>query len=244
MIRYFAITLLAVLGTVTGCVNADDSHAHGGGGEGGSAGQTSDDDDTHPVNGSVHVKAGEKKDDLSTVNGSIQIDDNATVAGAQTVNGSIRLGAHATAESAQTVNGSITIGNGASVSHTVSAVNGALTLHTGANVAGTLSNVNGHIVLEAAHVGDGIKTVSGDIDVGSNSRVEGGIFVDKNSSEFLSLFHWRSSSTPRIAIGPGAVVQGNLLFKRQVRLFVSDHATIGPVSGATAVTFTGASPPE
>jgi len=244
MIRYLAIGLLATLGTVTGCVNADDSHARGGRDKGGTTNQTSEDDDANPVNGSVHVKAGEKRGGLSTVNGSIQIDDNASVAGAQTVNGNIGLGAHATADSAETVNGSITLGDGASVSHTVSAVNGALTLRTGADVAGTLTNVNGHIVLEAAHVGDGIKTVSGDIDVGSNSHVEGGIFVDKGSDGFLSFFRWRSSSTPRIVIGPGAVVQGNLRFRRQVRLLVSDHATVGPVSGAAAVTFTGASPPE
>jgi DUF4097 and DUF4098 domain-containing protein YvlB len=243
MIRSYAIALLAVLGTVAGCVNADDSHSRGGD-KGGNADQKSEDEESHTVNGSVHVKADQKKGELSTVNGSIHIDDNASVAGAQTVNGSIGLGAHATADSAHTVNGSITLAAGASVLHAVSAVNGALTLHSGADVAGTLSNVNGHIVLEAAHVGGGIKTVNGDIDVGSSSHVEGGIFVDKDSNEFLWFFHWSSSNIPRVVIGPGAEVQGNLRFKRHVRLFVSERATIGPVSGATAVTFTGASPPE
>jgi len=244
MIRYLAITLLAVLGTVTGCVNADDSHTHGKGEKDANADQTSEDDESHTVNGSIRVKAGEKKGELSTVNGSIHIDDNATVADAQTVNGSIGLGAHATADSAHTVNGAITLGDGASVLHAVSTVNGTLTLHTGANVTGTLNNVNGHISLDAAHVGGGVKTVSGDIDIGGNSHVDGGILVDKDSNEFLWFFHWNSGKTPRIVIAPGAVVQGDLRFKRRVRLFVSDHAIIGPVSGATAVTFSGASPPE
>jgi DUF4097 and DUF4098 domain-containing protein YvlB len=244
MYRYVLISLLAILGTMTGCVNADDSHSRGGADNGSNSDQTSESDESHSVNGSIHVKAGQKKAEVSTVNGSIHIDDDATVGGAETVNGSVGVGAHATADSAQTVNGRITLAEGATVLHTVSAVNGALTLHTGADVGGTLSNVNGHIILEAAHVGGGIKTVSGDIDVGSNSHVEGGILVEKAGNEFLWFFHWSSNISPRIVIGPGSVVQGDLHFKRQVRLFVSEQATIGPVSGATAVRFSGASPPK
>ena len=37
---------------------------------------------------------------------------------------------------------------------------------------------------------------------------------------------------------------GDLRFERKVRLFVSDKATIGNVTGATAVPFTGDSPPS
>jgi cytoskeletal protein CcmA (bactofilin family) len=51
------------------------------------------------------------------------------------------------------------------------------------------------------------------------------------------------SGDPTIIIGPGAEVQGELRFERNVHLFVSDHATIGLVTGATAVTFSGDSPP-
>ena len=44
---------------------------------------------------------------------------------------------------------------------------------------------------------------------------------------------------------PGAVVQGDLRFEREVTLYVSDKATIGRVSGATAIIFAGESaPPE
>jgi hypothetical protein len=45
-------------------------------------------------------------------------------------------------------------------------------------------------------------------------------------------------------IGPGAAVKGTLRFKREVKLYVSDRATIGPVEGATAIKFTGDRPPD
>jgi hypothetical protein len=243
MTRYLLLVTLVILGTLTGCVNADDSHKR----EAGNASKSEEasaDDETNIVNGSVHVKQGQKKGELSTVNGSIHIDDNAIVAGAQTVNGSISLGANATADSANTVNGAITLADGARVLRAVSAVNGSLTLHHGADVAGSLTNVNGHIALEAAHVGGGINTVGGDIDIGRNSLVAGGISVDQESHKFLWFFHWNSSGVPRVVIGPGASVQGELRFKRPIRLFISDSATVGPISGATAVTFAGESPPE
>jgi DUF4097 and DUF4098 domain-containing protein YvlB len=235
------IAVLAVLGTLTGCVNADDSHTNGNDKEANA--NSSAYATTHTVNGSIRVRAGEKKDDLSTVNGSIRIEDNAVVAGAETVNGAISIGAHATAGSAHTVNGSITLGEAASVQHTISAVNGTLTLNAGADTAGAATNVNGKIVLQAAHIGGGISTVNGDIDIGANSRVEGGIVVQKEHDTFWFL-HWGTSSTPRIVIGPGAVVQGNLRFERQVQLYVSDQASIGPVSGATAIKYSGAKPPQ
>jgi hypothetical protein len=243
MIRCMAITIFAVLGALTGCVNADDSHTNGGQ-KGANADQAPGDSTTHTVNGSVRVSAGQKKDDVSTVNGSIQIADNAVVAGAQTVNGGISVGAHATADEVNTVNGAITLADGSSVSHAISAVNGRLTLHTGADVGGALTNVNGAIVLQAAHVGGGIKTVSGNMDIGSNSHVDGGILVQKEQSDVFWFFHWGSNDMPRIVIGPGAVVQGNLRFERPVHLFVSDSATIGPVIGATAVKFSGDKPPK
>jgi hypothetical protein len=243
MTRYLHIAALVILGAVTGCVNADDSHNREDG-KASKSEETSTDDETNTVNGSVHVKVGQKKGELSTVNGSIHIDANAIVAGAQTVNGSISLGANATADSANTVNGAITLADNAHVLRAVSAVNGSLTLHHAADVAGSLTNVNGHIALEAAHVGGGINTVNGDIDIGSNSRVAGGIFVDAESHKFLWFFRWKSSGMPRVVIGPGAIVQGDLRFKRPVRLFISDSATVGPISGATAVTFTGTNPTE
>ena|ERR1700730_11115894 len=242
MIRYVAITLLLVFSALTGCVNADDSHTKGGETDGKDERASRSDLSNHSVNGSIEVNAGQKKDDASTVNGSIRIAENAVIGSAHTVNGSITLGAHAAADELHTVNGAITLGDGATVSHTISAVNGSLTLHSGADVGGALTNVNGRIVLQAAHVGGGIKTVNGNMDIGGNSHVDGGILIQKEPTDVFWFFHWGSTHIPRIVIGPGAVVQGNLRFERQVQLFVNDSATTGPIIGATAVRFSGANP--
>ncbi|HET7359787.1 MAG TPA: hypothetical protein VFJ04_06535 [Rhodanobacteraceae bacterium] len=195
--------------------------------------------DTDKVNGDIHVASGQTVGDVSTVNGDIRIDSGATVDEAETVNGAIALADKASARSLETVNGSVSLGSGARVARTVEAVNGGITLERGADVAGKASNVNGSIRLDGAHVGGGLETVAGDIEVGANSRVEGGILVDKPNNGW---FHFGTSRTPRIVIGPGAVVQGTLEFRRDVDLYVSDRATIGAVKGATVHKFSGDQP--
>jgi cytoskeletal protein CcmA (bactofilin family) len=203
-------------------------------------GASNDGDESTKINGSVHVPAGKPPAAVATVNGSIHVDDNAAVTTATTVNGSVHLGDHASATSLNSVNGSIVLGSGARLSAGVSSVNGDLALGDGAEISGSLSNVNGKISLTAAHVGGGIKTVSGSMNITGASRVEGGILVEKPSSELLAIVR----DVPRIVIGPGATVQGELRFERPVQLFVSDKATIGTVTGATPIPFTGESPPD
>jgi predicted acyltransferase (DUF342 family) len=236
MIRCLTLIALTVLGTAAGCVNASDDTGSGSGDTRVNANSTA----TRSVNGSIHVPANKQNGNVSTVNGSIRVDDDATLQDAQTVNGDIRIGAHATAVSLGTVNGSITLGSGAHVSKGVKAVNGSVTLHDDSQVAGPITSVNGKIVLTTAHVGGGITTVNSDVNIGSNSRVEGGILVKKQTS---GLFH-RNVGERRIVIGPGAVVQGNLMFEHTVQLYVSDRATIGSVSGATPIKFSGDNPPS
>jgi hypothetical protein len=197
-----------------------------------------DGDGSTKVNGSVHVPAGKAADEARTVNGSVHIDDNAAVTSASTVNGSIRLGDHASATSLKTVNGSVSLGTGARVSESAGSVNGDLTLADGAEVGGHLTNVNGKIRLTAAHVAGGIKTVNGGISILGASRVENGIMVDRPSGIMFN------REDPVIVVGPGATVQGDLRFERKVKLYVSDKATIGTVIGATAVPFTGETPPN
>jgi hypothetical protein len=197
-----------------------------------------DGDGSTKVNGSVHVPAGKAADEARTVNGSVHIDDNAAVTSASTVNGSIRLGDHASATSLKTVNGSVSLGSGARVSESAGSVNGDLTLADGSEVGGHLTNVNGKIRLTAAHVAGGIKTVNGGISILGASRVENGIMVDRPSGIMFN------REDPVIVVGPGATVQGDLRFERKVKLYVSDKATIGTVIGATAVPFTGETPPN
>jgi DUF4097 and DUF4098 domain-containing protein YvlB len=226
--QLFLTLLIIVAATSAGC------------GEGVNGDVTATQSGASTVNGSITVPANLHSGSLDTVNGSIHIDDNAIVTTASTVNGSINLGAHATADSLSTVNGGVTVNDSARVTRGLTTVNGSMHLHSGAEVGGHVRNVNGHIVLTGAHVAGGLQTVDGDIDVVSGSHVEGGILVEKMSGFNFGF----SNRKPRIVIGPGSVVQGDLRFDRPVQLYVSDKATVGPITGATPITFSGDKPPE
>jgi len=199
-----------------------------------------DDGDVDKVNGSIQVADGTSAGKLSTVNGGIHVGMHSHARSAETVNGGIDVGDGATLDSLETVNGGLHLGSGVKIAKGVTAVNGSITAGNAADISGKVENVNGGIKLDAAHVGGGIQTVNGDITVGANSHVEGGIFIDENHS----LFSWGTSRKPRVVIGPHAVVQGKLTFKRDVELYVSDSATIGPVEGATPQKFSGDQPPQ
>ena len=197
-----------------------------------------DTDPYNKVNGSVEVSSGEHADKVSTVNGSVRVGDRAVVQKAQTVNGSVKLGDSASADQVNTVNGAITLNSNAKVSGDLKSVNGRVSLDKGAAVKGRLYNVNGEIELDAAHVGQGIETVNADLTVGANSQVEGGVLYKKPQGN-----NWRSENrNPKVVIGPHAVVKGDLTFERPVDLFVSDSASVGNVSGATAKKFSGSAP--
>lgn len=199
--------------------------------------------DTGPegINGPATIAAGTTSGDVQRVNGSITVEEGATISDANTVNGSITFGPRSTANSANTVNGGISLAAGAKVAGTINTVNGALTLAEGAEVAGSVTNVNGAITLDRAHIGGGIDTVNADIEIGTDSRVEGGITVKSTSGVSISL---GKSDIPRVVIGPGAKVEGVMKFERPVKLYVSDTATIGAVEGATATMFSGPKAPE
>jgi predicted acyltransferase (DUF342 family) len=221
--------------------------------------------DVNQVNGQIAIDASQQAGNLSTVNGSIRIGDRASAGEAHTVNGDIVLGNDVTVASLHSVNGTLSLGDGSVASSAtttnggihlgshgriagaVTTVNGAVTLGAGADVGGRVSTVNGAVRLEAAHVGGGIETVSHDIDIGANSRVEGGLLVHKRDESWLEtwLRQWfpEHDPLPRIVIGPGAVVTGSLRFERAVKLYVSDRASIGAVQGATAIAFSGEQPP-
>lgn len=195
-------------------------------------------DDTSQINGSIRIEDGKTVGDLDTVNGSIRLGDHGQADEISTVNGSVDVGDDAVIRSAGTVNGRITLGKRSRASHDVGTVNGSLTLEQGADVSGDLSNVNGTIRLIAAHVGGGIATVSGDIEIGADSSVDGGIHVKQSNS----WFHWGSEEPSSVVIGPRVVIKGSLVFERKVKLSVSDSARIGEVKGATPVKFSGDHP--
>lgn len=194
--------------------------------------------DIDKINGDAQVNAGEHAGNIHSVNGAVDIGNGAVVQTAGTVNGAVNLGDNAQAGALHTVNGSLTLGQGSHVTGNVKSTNGDISLHPRADIAGSASNVNGTISLDHAHVGAGLETVSGDINVGEGSRVDGGIVVDEVNSH-----GWNTSRRlPHIVIGPHAIVTGTLDFHREVVLEVSDSAHIGPVQGAKATTFHGATP--
>jgi hypothetical protein len=193
--------------------------------------------DIDKVNGGITLQAGQAGGHLETVNGSIHLGDNARADDVDTVNGSIELGDSVEVKSLQTVNGAVQVGQRSTVRGSVEAVNGAITIERGANVDSEVSNVNGRITVESAHVGGRISTVQGDVEIGADSRVDGGILVERPSG-----FSWGRNKNPRIVIGPNAVIGGSLVFKRDVDLYVSKSAKVGSIEGATPNLFDGATP--
>lgn len=194
------------------------------------------------VNGGISAESGQAYGHLTTVNGSIRLRAGTQAADVETVNGGIYGESDVRARSLSTVNGGIRLGLRAQVDGDVETVNGGIFIDRGSRVRGDVSTVNGAIGLIDTAVGGGIETVSGDITVGVGSRVKGGIRVEKPGRVMgISL---RKPRAPRVVVGPGAVVEGALVFEREVRLYVHQSARIGSVSGATAQRYAGAPPPR
>ena len=182
------------------------------------------------VNGSIEIGASVTAGDVETVNGSILIGRDSQVGDIDSVNGRISLDPGAKAASIETVNGKLNVGEQASVQGGISAVNGSISLAKAAQVGGELENVNGTIKVDGAQVNGSLKTTSGDIEIGAGSRIDGGILVEKPN---FSLFSRKR--TPKIVIGPGAVVNGTLRFEREVELRISNTAKVGKIIGAEPI---------
>lgn len=166
----------------------------------------------------------------------------------ETITRDIALSPDSETKSVESFSGAITVHRGARVAGKVETEHGDLILEPGAEVGGRLANEAGAITLTAAKVRGGIATTQGDIEIGPDSLVQGGILVRKRGVIGLALGPLQlgvpsgRSTPPRVVIGPGATVEGKLRFKRKVQLFVSDTATIGTIEGATPIYFAGARP--
>ena len=197
--------------------------------------------DIDKVNGSIRTDANAEYGTLETVNGSVDVASGVRADSASTVNGRIDIDDGAVIGAVETVNGSIDLGPTVTVEHDVSTVNGGIGIERGSRIFGKLETVNGEVEMEGTEVDGRIETVNGDITVGADSVVRGGILVEKPQGNWF----WGGNSkqkVPRIVIGPNAVVQGTLDFEREVELFVHSTAKIGAVRGATAKSFSGATP--
>lgn len=214
------------------------------------------DNDVSKVNGSVRVEAGRTVGEVSSVNGSVRLEENVTAEDVDTVNGSITIGDRSKVDSIDTVNGSITlasgvtareiesvngairIGSDAQIQGNIDSVNSSISIGKGSHVRGNIENVNGKMDLEGVRVDGRLKTTNGDIEVGPNTVVSKGILVEKPNRGWFN----RNSKTPKIVIGPNAIVQGTLKFEREVELYVSESARVGNIEGATPVRFSGSRP--
>lgn len=197
--------------------------------------------DIDKVNGGITAEATQAYGDLSTVNGGIDLQRNSRAKDVDTVNGGIQAADDVAVDDVSTVNGGIRFGRNARIEGDAETVNGGIFIDRGGRVRGGISTVNGGIGIVGTSVEGRIETVNGDITVGADSSVKGGIKVEKNQGSAFSLFGKRK--IPRIVIGPNAVVEGPLVFEREVTLYVHASARIGSVSGATAQRYAGDTPP-
>lgn len=198
--------------------------------------------DIDKLNSSITAEAGQAYGDLNTVNGSIRIHAGAHIDEAETVNGSIRAADDIHSGSLSTVNGSIHVGARAQVDGKIETVNGGVFVDRGSQVSRGIETVNGAIGIVATDLGGDIETVNGDITVGVGSHVKGGIKVEKPNKSWG--FRMGKQKIPRIVIGPNAVVEGPLVFEREVKLYVHSSARIGTLRGTTAVRFDSNTPPK
>lgn len=195
------------------------------------------------VNGSISIgKDATITGSVNTVNGTIRIGDNARLKDAETVNGSIRVGSGVTAGDIGSVNGSIRLAENVTVDGEVSVVNGKISLDKGTTVADDVSNVNGEITVAGAEVGGDLTTVNGDVSLRDSATLRGSLIVKKPGG-----WGWnRNKREPKIIIGPGSKVLGNIELEREVELFISESAEVGGVAGEMsmddAVRFSGARP--
>lgn len=198
--------------------------------------------DIDKVNGGITADAGQAYGGLSTVNGSIALARGASAEDVETVNGGITAEDDISADDVSTVNGGIRFGRNARIGGDLETVNGGIFIDRGSQVRGDVSTVNGGIGLVGTGVDGRIETVTGDVTVGADSRVKGGIRVEKPTGNFG--FRLGKQKIPRIVIGPNAVVEGPMVFEREVKLYVHASARIGSVSGASAQRYDGANPPR
>ena len=199
--------------------------------------------DIDKVNGAITAQTGQSYRDLSTVNGGISLEDGASVRDAETVNGGIKAGDKVAARGLETVNGGVRVGRQARLSGGINTVNGSIFVDRGGEIGKGVETVNGAIGLVGTDVAGDIETVNGDITVGIDSHVRGGIKVTRPTSNWMPI-NFGNKRIPRIIIGPKAAVDGDLVFEREVALYVHKTARIGKVTGAKPISYDTARAPS
>lgn len=194
------------------------------------------------VSGDITAEAGQRYGDLESVSGDITLRDQARLEDASTVSGDIDGGDGVQADSLSSVSGDVRLGRNARIDGGIESVSGDVFVDRGGHVGGDIETVSGSIGIVDTDLAGDIETVSGNVTVGIGSHVKGGLKVEKPDGGFNISFG--SSRPQRIVIGPDAVVEGPLVFEREVVLYVHDSARTGAITGATAVRFSTPTPPE
>lgn len=197
--------------------------------------------DIDRISGDIIAEAGRHYGDLETVSGDIALRDQARLEDAGTVSGNIGGGDGVQAGSLSSVSGNVELGARARISDDIESVSGDVFVGRGSEVGGGIETVSGNIGIVDTDLAGDIETVSGDVTVGAGSHVKGGLRVEKPDGISVSFGDRRPQ---RIVIGPGAVVEGPMVFEREVVLYVHDSARTGRITGATAIRFSTATPPE
>lgn len=204
----------------------------------------SESDGATTVNGSISVAEGSVvTGTIQTVNGKISVGDNSTIEDAVTVNGRLFVSDDVSTADLSTVNGAVNVGENSTIKGEIGAVNGGIKVEQGSTVSGDLGNVNGSIELEGSEIGGNVTTVNGSVNLSDSAVIKGNLIVEKPS--FWS-FSSNNDRMPEIVIGPGSEVQGTIQLEREVKLYISDSASVGGVEGemsmSDAVRFSGNSP--
>ena len=122
-------------------------------------------------------------------------------------------------------------------------MNGKIRIASGSTVSEDVSNVNGEIKITGAEIGGNLSTVNGDVSLDEGALLHGNLTIEKPSS-----WSWgkKKSRKPKIIIGPGSRVGGEIVAEHEVELYISDTAEVGGVSGVMsmdqAVRFSGKHP--
>lgn len=190
------------------------------------------------VNGRIEIGADCRVNGkVSNVNGRIQIDEGTRVLDISNVNGRVSLAEGVAVDGdVSTVNGRIELASSVRVSGEVESVNGRINAADGVVIENRISTVNGRIEMRSARAAR-VVTNNGDIHLDDGTVISGEVRVRKSQGVSFNL-----GSAPRVVIGRNVRVEGPMTFEHEVELFVHESATVGEITGARPVAYSGDEP--
>lgn len=184
--------------------------------------------DLDTVNGSITVGSNSHVDDLDTVNGSIKVGEGSTVGKVDTVNGSVKFKDNVTADAVEAVNGALVLGSGCLIQGHAETVNGSITAGDGCEINGKLETVNGSVSAKNSRIDGNVESTNGNINLTAGTVVTGDVIIHKSNSFFRTN---SKNKMPTITIGRNVVIEGDLIFKKKVKLEVHESAKTGDING-------------